>query len=229
MWMPAISAIIFLRAEKVPLKEGINWGIGSKKTYLLAILVPFLSAGLTVLIGLISRKLSFNSSHSVNIVSVTLTLIIWIFSSLGEEIGWRGYLHNHLRKYKHAPLYIGIIWGLWHMQGLIQSHAEIQSIAVFIILTILVSYFLSWLINSGGNMLACGLFHGVWNFLRLKILFGNPEHANDGYFISSSPSLTEMEGLYGTISFTLLAIPFIYLWYKKGPSKPESPSEKSAQ
>lgn len=214
MWMPALSAIIFLCLEKKNLKSGLNWAVGSLKSYPLAIFIPVTVAAITVSIGYSFGKLIFNSDHTVQVLGAIATLAIWIVSSLGEEIGWRGYLHNHLRKLRHAPLLIGCIWGAWHYQQLLKSGASILMIANFTVLTILASYFLCWLIESGGSVFACGFFHGVWNFLRLKILFGNPTHGTTGFFLSSEPQFTEMEGFYGVIALSVVICPFAVFWYK---------------
>lgn len=220
MWMPALSAIVFLSIEKVPLKSGLNWGLGTARTFILAVLFPVVIAVVTVLIGLIAGRLSYDHSHQIQISNALATLMIWIASSLGEEIGWRGYLLNHLRGFRHAPLAIGVVWGSWHYRQLWQGGADLISIASFTVLTIFMSYFLSWLIECGGTVATCAVFHGVWNFLRLKVLFGNPAHGSLGYFLSSDPRLTDMEGFYGVGAVALIIVPFIILWYRKISFKP---------
>ncbi len=43
-------------------------------------------------------------------------MILGTILALGEEIGWRGYLHTHLveSKVKHPYLITGLIWAVWH-------------------------------------------------------------------------------------------------------------------
>ncbi len=211
MSMPALSALLFLNLQKVPIRSGINWGLGTFNSYLTAVLFPSFTAFLVVLLGLATGFLQFNANHQAPILGSFLTLVVWCLASLGEEVGWRGYLHNHLKKLKHAPLIVGLIWGIWHFHDL---KGDAITMLGFTGLTVLLSYVLSWLVENGGTVLSCTVFHGFWNFLRLKILFGNPKQSTGGFFVSTSPQLTEMEGLFGLLVVAVLAIPFIYWWYQ---------------
>ena len=62
--------------------------------------------------------------------------------------------------------------------------------------------------------MACGLFHGLWNFLRYKVLFGNPAHGTSGYFASTDIAWTDMEGFLGMFATLIVVMPVIYFWYK---------------
>jgi membrane protease YdiL (CAAX protease family) len=219
MWMPALSSVVFLKIEGAPIKPGINWRIGSAKSYLAAFFYALAAAIITVAIGLGTGYLKFSDEHGVGYLSAFLTLFVWIAASLGEEIGWRGYLHNHFAHLRHAPLLIGVVWGLWHFHDLISAKQAFGDLIVFTTMTILVSYFLSWLVRDGGSVLSCAFFHGIWNFFRLKILFGNPAQGTSGFFQSSNPRLTEMEGAFGLIAVILLAVPVLVLWYRRSPRK----------
>lgn len=51
--------------------------------------------------------------------------IINIIPTLGEELGWRGYLLPKLRKFysDRASLIIaGVIWGIWHLPVIVMGH-----------------------------------------------------------------------------------------------------------
>lgn len=110
-------------------------------------------------------------------------MAIWVVSSLGEELGWRGYLHNHLRSARHAPLWIGLVWAAWHHSHLVQMAREHPvHVVVFAMVVVETSYVLSWLIRSGGGILTTAFYHGLWNFLRMKVLFGNPSAGVAGLF-----------------------------------------------
>lgn len=44
--------------------------------------------------------------------------------AFGEELGWRGYLQKHWapKNDLYAFLIVGIIWGLWHLPGILLGH-----------------------------------------------------------------------------------------------------------
>lgn len=221
MWMPALSAMVFLRIERAPLRAGLNWHVGSGRSYVTSLGVVMITAALTVLFGTATHLLTLNPSQPIRPGSLLMTLCFWVAASLGEELGWRGYLHNHLRAgrlRRHAPLLIGLVWGLWHFRDMAASGPP-WSLVVFTVLTVLASYFLSWVIENGGSALTCGVFHGVWNLVRLKILFGNATHGVVGMFSSSAPEITEMEGVFGLAAFAVVSLPFVVSWYTQS-SKP---------
>ncbi|MBY0452517.1 MAG: CPBP family intramembrane metalloprotease [Bdellovibrionaceae bacterium] len=214
MWMPGLSAIIFLLIEKKPLKPALNFSSESFFSYVLSFsLVTFVAIG-TVLVGLSSGYLTLNPLFQFKIANLILGLLIWCFFALGEELGWRGYLQNHIRDIRHAPLVIGLIWFFWHHQILSQG-PDILTLSCFLCGTVCISYILFWLTANGGSVLTCGFFHGLWNFYRIGLLFGNPEQGKMGLFSTSDARLTEMEGLFGIIFLFLVSLYFIFQFYKK--------------
>lgn len=218
MWMPALSAIIFLKIEKTSVKLGINWRKGSLNSYLIAAGFCTLVALSTVAIGLMTGYLTFLKVPKIGTFNLISTLAIWIIASLGEEIGWRGYLQNHLKGIRHSPLIVGLIWGSWHYHLLLGENNFPLVLLRFTIMTVLVSYVFAALLEYGGSVITCAAFHGFWNFLRLKILFGNPAQGTTGFFQSSNPNLTEMEGLFGLLPIIICSIPFVFYWYQKNRS-----------
>lgn len=97
-------------------------------------------------------------------------LVIMIFLGGGqEEIGWRGYILPFLEK-RFGPwigsTILGLIWAIWHIPlwfipGTSQAY---MSFAAFVILTLGLSFFLSWVIKSSGKRPMAGLIaHGTAN------------------------------------------------------------------
>ena len=56
--------------------------------------------------------------------SLAAAVTINMLAALGEELGWRGYLHEKLisRGFWKCSLITGIIWGLWHAPLILQGH-----------------------------------------------------------------------------------------------------------
>lgn len=215
MWSPAIFAIIFSIVGGLPIKSTLGLTKSRWAAYFVSLGFPILIALSTVAIGIGLGYLTPSASWTIQISNAIPTLIIWVIASLGEELGWRGFLHTGMKRFPHAPLWIGLVWALWHFSQVIAESGMLHALAVFTPTVILLSYFLSSLREYGGGIWPGALFHGVWNFLRLKILFGDPAQDSIGLFTSNVPQLTDMEGVFGLISLLLFSIPIILYWYKK--------------
>jgi membrane protease YdiL (CAAX protease family) len=96
--------------------------------------------------------------------------LIWpIFSSLGEEFGWRGFALPRLQRRYNAPissLIIGIAWGMWHlpMNFIGMRHYGMLFIPIFIIAGPLLltaqAMLMTWVYNNTkGSLLLMVLFH----------------------------------------------------------------------
>lgn len=216
MWLPALTAALFALWERESLREILNLRIGAGRSYLWAATYAVAVGALTVAMGIAFGKLHWNPQPMIHWPSAVATLVVWTFASLGGEIGWRGYLHNQLRGFTHAPLIIGLVWAGWHARSLFVAHtgSTYYMIGVFTGTVILASYFLSWLVERSLSVLVRGFFHGVWNFLWMKLLFGNPEHSARGLFLSDSPMLTEMEGVFGLAAISIVGAAFVHSWYR---------------
>lgn len=100
---------------------------------------------------------------------IPIFLFVLVFSTLGEEIGWRGYALPRLQARYGAltsSLILGIIWGLWHlplfwMKG--DFHQDIP-IGLFMLQILGFSILYTWLFNNTrGSLLIAHLFHAASN------------------------------------------------------------------
>lgn len=116
---PSMAAFIVSSVSEG--KEGVEkLKIGFKpknlfKWYALALLtVPAVTAVTTFISNYVVR------SYELNIVMPMIIMgLVWpIFSSCGEEFGWRGYILPRLLL-RHTPLkaaiILGVIWEIWHL------------------------------------------------------------------------------------------------------------------
>ena len=122
--------------------------------------------------------------------AIFLAPVLNIFTTFGEEWGWRGYLvpkvSTHLRSV--PPLLVtGIVWGLWHAPLTIIGHNygtgyptwPIGGIAAMCLFCIVVGIFLTYVTVRTGSCLAAAIGHGAINgFVSAALLFsvtgGNP-------------------------------------------------------
>ncbi len=108
--------------------------------------------------------------------------------ALGEEIGWRGFLVPELTGWiglKKAGWISGIIWGTWHLPGILTGNYAQQGtplwfqLTCFFILVITTAIILAWLRMKSGSIWPAVIFHATHNgviqmfYNRITIDTGN--------------------------------------------------------
>ncbi|MFC7251485.1 CPBP family intramembrane glutamic endopeptidase [Halomicroarcula sp. GCM10025324] len=143
---------------------------------------------------------------------VPIALLVTLFLSMGEELGWRGYLLPLLQTRFGAAIasfVLGVCWFAWHIPlqfvpGDANSGFPLPLWGLSIVAT---AFVYTWLFNNtGGSVLAVTLFHGLFNTLGPFIALhpsvtGNPLSA----YVLAGVNVTFaviILALYGTASFT---------------------------
>jgi len=148
---------------------------------------------------------SFSSLLEFSVQSIVISFIYnFLCGPLGEEIGWRGFLHPIMEK-KYGvikgSLIIGIIWAMWHFplwftSGYMGMNLLIYSI-LFIICIIAFAVIIGMCYKYNANLFVTMWIHQIFNF---------------------SLSLYKGDLLYIftviTVFYVLVAIVFV-LWEKK--------------
>ncbi len=196
MWGPGLAAILVTillvrKGFKAGLKELGLGRFGKFRFYLLGWFLPPLVIALTlllsVLLGLGKLDPNFTSLNQTlqaagrTTVSPQQLILLQIIQgllfgpllnvlfTLGEEIGWRGFLLPRLLPLGQwrAILISGAIWGLWHapaiVRGLNYPGHPILGIPMMIVFCILSAAFLSWLSLSTRSTWVAALAHGSMN------------------------------------------------------------------
>jgi membrane protease YdiL (CAAX protease family) len=145
--------------------------------YILVLLGPaalgLVSIGLFVLFGGQGVQFRFLG------LELLFLLVIGFLSSLGEEIGWRGFAFPRLQSRSNllvASLIVGALWGVWHFPdditslGLLAAPSTYIAFSWFLGLSVIGSVFMGWVYNrTGGSILLMTLSHmGLtifWNFV----------------------------------------------------------------
>jgi membrane protease YdiL (CAAX protease family) len=96
-------------------------------------------------------------------------LLLWMpLGALGEELGWRGYLHKRLNIRLSGLLssfVVGIMWALWHV-GLYQN--GILYMAFFLLLMVSYSIVIYTLVQATAfNVILAEIFHLMINITNL--------------------------------------------------------------
>lgn len=96
-------------------------------------------------------------------------VIINTIPTLGEELGWRGFLFNETKQmgFWKSNLLIGIIWGVWHAPVILQGHNypdhPVVGVFMMILFCIPLGYIMSYLRIKTNSVLAPALFHAALN------------------------------------------------------------------
>ncbi len=121
------------------------------------------------------RSESFSKFIPFIILAISLTFGPFISGfinsifTIGEEIGWRGYLFSkfqNLQKYK-SSIIVGLIWGIWHapliILGLNFPEYPVLGILLMIISCISISFIFYYLRETTSSVFSCALLHGMIN------------------------------------------------------------------
>ncbi len=145
MWSPALFSVVFCLLQGLPIKTTLGLQSGRWLPYLVAFIYPILVGIGTVVLGVSFSLLIETNNFPINSLSVAINLLIWILAALGEELGWRGYLHKSLDNRNYSPVLTGIVWSAWHFNQLITQQGLLYSLLIFTPLLVLLSYVLFFL------------------------------------------------------------------------------------
>lgn len=192
MWAPGTAGIITQLVFEHSLR-GMGWGLGKGKYLLLAYLIPLgycvVVYGITWLTGMggvpnpefidqIVKAYSISQASAALpvigycLVMATLGVLLGAFSSLGEEIGWRGLLVPELAKitsFRNTSLISGAVWTIWHLPLILFSDYSLPgtprwySVLMFAILVMSISVIFSDLRIRSGSLWTAVLMHSSHN------------------------------------------------------------------
>ncbi|WP_312044138.1 CPBP family intramembrane glutamic endopeptidase [Anaerotignum sp.] len=144
------------------------------------------------------------------LIFVVIGPIVNIIPTLGEELGWRGYLLPKLRMFlsDRASLIItGVIWGIWHLPIIVMGHnygtgywgypvLGILAMIVFCVALGIIEGYISIKLES---VIPAAMIHSTVNAgAALPSIF-----AKSGYNPLFGPAIT---GLIGGLPFIVLAV-----------------------
>lgn len=175
MWGPGIAAIVTtLVVAKNPFSSLRLNTLGPKRFYLWAWFLPIvltIVGGLTTLLfGMAKLDMNFTMIRDamasaasggeipigvIVISQIVLAILLAPFFNmlftLGEELGWRGFLLPHLMPLGQwkAILVSGVIWGFWHAPVIMQGHNypgyPILGVFMMIVFCVLLGAIFSWM------------------------------------------------------------------------------------
>jgi membrane protease YdiL (CAAX protease family) len=145
-------------------------------------------------------------------VSIAITASIGVLAevgrSLGEELGWRGFLVPELcRRHRlgFAGVLSGIVWGLWHFPLFLASGFDgipaWYALACFLLAIVPLGYVCAWLRWRSGSVWPAVMLHSVHNALLYPVFdaitVADGEAA--GYFIGEMGAALAVVNLTGAL------------------------------
>lgn len=175
---------------------------------IVGLLVLGKQADLQISPQLIEKKGSIGSAlFAALVVAPTIGMIVSFVSGLGEELGWRGFLHSKLMASKTSLRYLltGIIWSVWHWPLIIfgdyaTSDRPWLNVLLFSISMVSLSFLMGWLRDNSNSSIPAALMHGSHNMWILGI---SPVFIAPGPL---APYFGGESGLYCAILYFFLAV-----------------------
>ena len=232
MWSPAVAAILTLKLTGRPIAS-LPWNWGHWKYIRLSYWVPALYVLLTYLLiwifhlgGLANTQMILEWAEEIGLVGIgtlspvfsiivavvllgTVGVIRAMATTLGEEIGWRGFFIQELRKvlsFTGVSFVSGTVWAFWHFPLIAAYGTNIPlEMAAFFVTIVSMSFMMTYYTFKSNSLWPAVIFHAVSNVYVQKIF---------------PPLTSEMEGTqhwlgeYG-IMFALVTFLFgLYYWRK---------------
>jgi len=182
MWAPGVAALVTMQLTGRSWRD-LGWGWGKTRYQVLSLALPIgvstIVYGIAWAIGLagIDRE-AFVGKAPLLVFLATLGLVFSTVESLGEELGWRGFLVPELARtasFTRTALVSGVIWCLWHYPAFffLAYHGEAPRLFELASLTLQLmagSFILAWLRLKSGSVWTAAIFHGTHNLYVQTVL-----------------------------------------------------------
>ena len=196
MWCPAIAAMITLKLKDRPISS-LHWDWGNWKYIRLSYFVPALYVLITYILiwifglgGLPDEEMLLEWAKELGLVGIgnltpsfggiiaivllgTVGVIRAMATTLGEEIGWRGFFIYELRKvlpFSAVSLFSGIVWASWHWPLIIYYGGNIAlELTTFFVVIISMSFIMTYYTFKSSSLWPAVIFHAVSNVYVQKI------------------------------------------------------------
>ena len=196
MWCPALAAFLTLKIKGKKISS-LHWNWGNWKYIRLSYFTPVLYVSITYAaiwllgFGNIATKetivtwakeiglmgigtLNTSVALVVAIILVgTVSVVRAMATTIGEEIGWRGFFIFELRKvlsFTWVSIFSGIIWATWHWPLIVYYGSNIQlEMTTFYIVIISMSFIMTYYTFKSKSVWPAVIFHAVSNVYIQKI------------------------------------------------------------
>ncbi len=168
-WGPGIAALVMLLIFR---KDNFKLSFFDKSIPAFRYLAALLPLGIGVLVYLLRFIFPFEAAAPEGIFENLSLVLIWMpLGALGEEIGWRGYLHKKLDTKMRglvSSVLVGILWFPIHIHFLGEGPLFIFLLVIWFIAQSIVMYAI--LHDIEFNIVIATLYHWAINLANLLIL-----------------------------------------------------------
>jgi uncharacterized protein len=197
MWCPALAGMATLKIYKRDLHD-LGWKWPEKKYAIQSWFIPLLYASITYAIVWSFRLGGFPNHEFMDAIAARMGLraspvvstIVYVLlagsfgmakglaSSLGEEIGWRGFLVPELFKnigFTGTAMISGVVWSCWHYPLLIWADYNSGTptwygLTCFTVMVISIAFVFAWMRLKSGSVWTAALLHTSHNLYIQAIL-----------------------------------------------------------
>tara|TARA_R110001606_G_scaffold399142_1_gene581068 strand:+ start:565 stop:1416 length:852 start_codon:yes stop_codon:yes gene_type:complete len=196
MWCPALAAFLTLKIKGRKI-DSLPWNWANWKYIRLSYFVPALYVFITYAAiwllgfgGIATKETIVTWATEIGLMGIgtlntTIALIIAVIlvgtvsvvramaTTLGEEIGWRGFFIFELRKvlsFTWVSLFSGIVWATWHWPLIVYYGNNIAlELTTFYIFIISISFIMTYYTFKSKSVWPAVIFHAVGNVYVQKI------------------------------------------------------------
>ncbi|WP_228236531.1 CPBP family intramembrane glutamic endopeptidase [Allomuricauda sp. M10] len=196
MISPALAAFLTLKIKKRPISS-LPWSLKDLKYLKLSFFTPILYVSIAYALLWVFGFGSFVNTETItewsNELGIggynqTLVILAMVFllltvgviknlgSTLGEEIGWRGFLIFELRKvmsFKALVIFSGIVWAVWHYPIIYLIYGRGDSLLMhmgaFTIMIMGICVILAYFTFKSKSLWPAAIYHSVHNIYIQKI------------------------------------------------------------
>ena len=169
---PMIAALILVYKENgaagmvTLMKRSFDYKrINAKIWYIqILLLMPFVMLLSFVVIRIMGTPIPL---PIIKAIPTLFLCILFFVAALGEELGWSGYVIDHMQNQMSALIasfVLGLIWAVYHYIGLGQVHRSVEWIAWWSLGTVAMRIIMVWIYNNTRkSVFATALFHMMIN------------------------------------------------------------------
>lgn len=233
MWCPAIGALLTCRYLRRPIAS-LGWQWGQSRYQVLSYLIPlgysiviYAVAWITGIAGLNPIQTGEAFSKYFGLGPMSRPVGAWLFflvvatigvisncaTTLGEEIGWRGFLVPELAKrfsFTATSVLSGVIWALWHVPIIVFAGYNVGTgwygLAVVSANMIGLCFVLTWLRLKSGSLWTTVILHAASNRLIQGFFDPMTDYSGHGRYII---------GEFGIGSTLVVGLLATYFWMRR--------------